>query len=122
MEYFLGQLYPEKPPYNISPRAAERMLAYHWPGNVRELRNVLERAIILSENRLITVQCLPQDIAKNSEGTENGSPFPTIAQSEKRLILRALDHLDGNRTLAARMLGIGRKTLYRKLLEYGIPG
>lgn len=121
VEYFLGHLYPEKPPYNISPRAAECMLAYHWPGNVRELRNVIERAIILSENRLITVRCLPQDIAKNSEDTQNGSPFPTIAQSERRLILRVLEHLHGNRTLAARMLGIGRKTLYRKLLEYGIP-
>ncbi|OGR34274.1 MAG: sigma-54-dependent Fis family transcriptional regulator [Desulfovibrionales bacterium GWA2_65_9] len=122
VEHFLGHLYPDKPAYRMSPRAAECMLAYHWPGNVRELRNVIERAIILSENGLITVQGLPQDIAKNSEGTENGNPFPTLEQNERKLILKVLAHVDGNRTLAAQMLGIGRKTLYRKILEYGITG
>lgn len=117
-EFFLGHLYPDRPPYKISQRAAQCFMTYHWPGNVRELRNVIERAIILSENDLITVQSLPQDITKCLDEHDTGSPFTTLEQSERQLIERVLNHVGHNRTLAARMLGIGRKTLYRKMCKF----
>jgi two-component system NtrC family response regulator len=119
-EFFLGRLYPDRPPYKISQRATHCFMAYHWPGNVRELRNVIERAIILSENDLLTVQSLPQDITKCLDENDSGSPFMTLEQSERKLIERVLNHVGQNRTLAARMLGIGRKTLYRKMCKFNM--
>jgi two-component system NtrC family response regulator len=95
-------------------------MSYHWPGNVRELRNVIERGIILAENDLITLKCLPNDIAKCLDDTANGLPFPTLEQHEREFIVRVLEYVSNNRTQAASMLGIGRKTLYRKIKEYGL--
>ena len=119
MEHFLEQIYPDRPPYRMSKRAGESMIAYDWPGNVRELRNVIERGIILAENDLITTKCLPSDIANSLEEGEACAPLPTLEQQEKRYILRVMDHVGQNRTQAARILGIGRKTLYRKLRSFG---
>jgi two-component system NtrC family response regulator len=118
MEHFLEKLYPDRPPYRMSKRARESMIAYNWPGNVRELRNVIERGTILAENDLITTKCLPSDIARSLEECENCTPLPTLEQQEKRYILRVMEHADQNRTQAARILGIGRKTLYRKLRAF----
>ncbi len=117
-QYFLGHIYPDRPPYKITPRAEECFHAYDWPGNVRELRNVIERAIILSENDLITPGNLPQDIVRSLDGSATEGVFPTLEQSERQLIERVLNHVKSNRTLAAKMLGIGRKTLYRKLCKF----
>jgi len=119
-EFFLGHLYPDRPPYRLAPSVMECFMAYHWPGNVRELRNVIERAVILSENDLITLQSLPVDITNTFDETESGELFMTLEQSEKRLIRQVLDHVEHNRTLAAKILAIGRKTLYRKMLKYDI--
>jgi two-component system NtrC family response regulator len=94
------------------------MITYDWPGNVRELRNVIERGIILAENDLITTKCLPSDIADSLEQGEPLAALPTLEQQEKRYILRVMEHVDQNRTQAARILGIGRKTLYRKLRSF----
>ncbi|MGE4422134.1 MAG: sigma-54-dependent transcriptional regulator [Pseudodesulfovibrio sp.] len=116
--HFLENLYPDRPPYRLSKRAGQSMIAYDWPGNVRELRNVIERGIILAENDLITTKCLPSDIARSLEECENCAPLPTLEQQEKRYILRVMEHVNQNRTQAARILGIGRKTLYRKLLAF----
>jgi len=120
MELFLGQLYPDRPPYRVSGQALQCLMSYHWPGNVRELRNVIERGIILAENDLITLKCLPNDIAKCLDDTANGLPFPTLEQHEREFIVRVLEYVSNNRTQAASMLGIGRKTLYRKIKEYGL--
>ncbi|WP_338667874.1 sigma-54-dependent transcriptional regulator [Pseudodesulfovibrio methanolicus] len=116
--HFLENLYPDRPPYRLSKRAGQSMISYDWPGNVRELRNVIERGIILAENDLITTKCLPSDIARSLEECENYAPLPTLEQQEKRYILRVMEHVNQNRTQAARILGIGRKTLYRKLLVF----
>lgn len=121
-QYFLGHLYPDRPPYKSTPMVEECFQSYHWPGNVRELRNVIERAIILSENDLITTGNLPQDIVKSFAGPEGGGAFPTLEQSERQLIVRVLNHVNANRTVAAKMLGIGRKTLYRKMCKFKLPG
>ncbi|WFS62646.1 sigma-54 dependent transcriptional regulator [Pseudodesulfovibrio thermohalotolerans] len=118
IEHFLQNLYPDRPPYRLSKRAGQSMIAYDWPGNVRELRNVIERGIILAENDLITTKCLPSDIADSLEQGEPLAALPTLEQQEKRYILRVMEHVDQNRTQAARILGIGRKTLYRKLRSF----
>lgn len=118
LDHFLGQLYPDRSPYRMSKRAAQSMITYNWPGNIRELRNVVERGIILAENDLITTKCLPGDIANSLENGERREPLPTLAQHEKQYILRVMEHAAHNQTLAARILDIGRKTLYRKLRSF----
>jgi len=107
----------------LSQPAAACLLAYHWPGNIRELRNVIERALALSCHDLITVEDLPEQI-RHPQG---GAPLPPslvdpgtilpLEEMERRYILQVLERLEGNRTLAARLLGVDRKTLYRKLKE-----
>lgn len=120
-EYFLGHLHLERPPYKISNRAMECFMAYHWPGNVRELRNVLERAIILSENELLTAHSLPQEIINSAlEKSVNDSSSMTLEQNEKELIQRVLKLVGNNRNQAAKMLHIGRKTLYRKMCKFNM--
>lgn len=120
--YFLGHIHPDRPPYKIAPTAEACFQSYHWPGNVRELKNVIERAIILSENDLITPGNLPQDIVRSFDGSAAEGVFPTLEQSERQLIMRVLNHVKSNRTVAAKMLGIGRKTLYRKMCKFKLPG
>jgi len=108
----------------LAQPAAACLLAYHWPGNVRELRNIIERALALSCHDLITLEDLPEKI----HHPEGGAPLPVslvdpgtilpLVEMERRYIYQVLEQLDGNRTLAARLLGVDRKTLYRKLKEY----
>jgi two-component system NtrC family response regulator len=111
LDFFLEHLYPDRPPYRLTSRAYQCMLAYRWPGNIRELKNVVERGIILAENDLITTNSLPEDITKCLDDPVSGGPFPTLDQHEKKFILRVLEHADYNRTNA---------TLYRKLKAYGL--
>ena len=118
LEHFLEQLYPDRPPYRASKRAQESMIAYDWPGNVRELRNVVERGIILAENDLITTKCLPSDIVNALGEADSCLPLPPLAQNEKQYILRVMEYAGNNQTRAAKILGIGRKTLYRKLQSF----
>jgi DNA-binding NtrC family response regulator len=107
----------------LSQPAAAALLAYHWPGNVRELRNVIERAVALALHDQLTPEDFPAQICQPAETTpqpvnfiEAGNILP-LEQMERRYIQQVLDQLDGNRTLAARLLGVDRKTLYRKLKE-----
>ncbi|WP_320171277.1 sigma-54 dependent transcriptional regulator [Maridesulfovibrio sp.] len=105
--------------YNVSERAMQCMLSYHWPGNVRELRNVLERSIILAENNVITCSCLPKEIADQPE-REGEAGILSLERMEREHIIKALDFFNGNRQKAAQALGIGRKTLYRKIDKYNL--
>ncbi len=107
----------------IAQPAAACLLAYHWPGNVRELRNVIERALALSLHDQLTIEDLPQQIRHPggdapipSSLSDHGQILP-LEEMERRYIHQVLEQLDGNRTLAARLLGVDRKTLYRKLKE-----
>ena len=107
----------------VSQPAAAALLAYRWPGNIRELRNVIERAVALTLHDQLTLEDFPPQLRQ----PVNSSPQPTslinagnilpLEQMERRYIQQVLDQLDGNRTLAARLLGVDRKTLYRKLKE-----
>jgi DNA-binding NtrC family response regulator len=117
----------------ISRDAHVALQSYRWPGNVRELRNALERAIILCDGGLITLEHLPFSVGRTNG--RNGKPasgvrpfltdgFPNDAVKlkdvERDLILRALHEADNNRSAAARSLGITRSQLYTKLQRHNI--
>jgi two-component system response regulator AtoC len=104
----------------LSPAAAQRLLSYGWPGNVRELQNCIERAVALTSFEELTVDDLPERVRNYSQPKavpENTDPseLVTLEEVERRYIHRVLEAVGGSRTLAARVLGVDRKTLYRKL-------
>jgi two-component system response regulator HydG len=98
------------------------MAAYDWPGNVRELESCLERACTMSSGPILRLADLPspvQDAPLNGPRTlANGVRVVPLARMEKQAILSTIDQLNGDKLLAARLLGIGKTTLYRKLKEY----
>jgi DNA-binding NtrC family response regulator len=109
----------------ISNTAAEKLLNYTWPGNVRELRNTIERAVVLTRYEKISVDDLPGKIRdyKASHflvGSDTPNELVPIQEVERRYILHVLKTVGGNKTLAARVLGLDRKTLYRKLQQYKV--
>jgi Nif-specific regulatory protein len=110
--------------YGVSPRALSCLNAYGWPGNVRELRNVIERACILETTDRITVASLPPEIVAASAGEhESGGVLPLaehLRQEEIRYIRRILDQMSGNVKQAARVLGMARAALHRRLTQLGI--
>jgi two-component system response regulator AtoC len=110
----------------VSEEAMALLLRYPWPGNVRELFHVLERAAVLCGGEVIDVPNLPEALvtAPVAAGApEEDLPLrEAVAALEKRMILRALERAGGNRSEAARQLGIGRPVLYAKLEQYGIGG
>jgi len=116
----------EKKVMGLSPAAAERLMAYDWPGNVRELGNCLERAVALAHFEEIQVEDLPEKLRKGSTPRTTalaGNEMPellTLEEVERRHVLRVLEACHGNRTDAAKVLGLDRKTLYRKLLRWGV--
>ncbi len=126
VEHFLGRACLREPAsFRITKKAMECLMTYDWPGNIRELQNVIERGVILSENKLITERELPREISDVlpalSENTpEKDLPFLPLAEMEKKYILQVLRQAEGSRINAADILGISRKTLYRKLKSYGL--
>jgi two-component system response regulator HydG len=111
----------------ISPLAMDMLLKYAWPGNVRELENVIERAVILLPDEHVTEKELPTTVTENYAQANNWvSPFAPVAvnrpleEIEKEAILVTLADSGGNKSETARRLGINRKTLHKKLKEYGI--
>ncbi len=114
-----------KPVAAISPAAAERLVHYSWPGNVRELQNCIERAVAVANFGALGVEDLPEKIRQYEPGPlpmhqQGHQALVTVEEVERRHILHVLDILSGNRTEAAKALGLDRKTLYRKLLRYGM--
>jgi DNA-binding NtrC family response regulator len=101
----------------ISMAAAERLLAYEWPGNVRELQNCIERAVALGRRDAICLEDLPDRVrnAQPGDAAEEASTLLTLRQLEMEHVARVLKSVSGNKTLAARVLGIDRGTLHRKL-------
>ena len=110
-----------KSPLDITSEAAEILKAYSWPGNVRELQNAIERGVILQEGPLLEPEHLPlgagprpRTEASGAEGAMN------LEEVERQHILRVLRQTGYHQSRAAQILGIGRRTLYRKIREYGI--
>lgn len=128
------------PGYRISTQAMDAMLAYDWPGNVRELQNAIERMTALNSGPVLTVPDLPTTVQFRLSASAASPPIPedtgdpadlpiferparmpvSVPEAEKRAIEDALRFTGGDRARAARMLGIGRTTLYRKLKQYKI--
>jgi DNA-binding NtrC family response regulator len=107
----------------LSPGAAEKLVAYQWPGNVRELQNCLERAVALTRFEQIVVDDLPEkvrDYRSSAVIVDSEDPMELLSmhEVERRYILRVLQAVGGNKTQAAEILGLDRKTLYRKLERY----
>lgn len=131
-EYFIQKYNREigKEVKGVSEQALEHLMNYSWPGNIRELESVIYEAMVLSEKPLIEEDDLPlrlKGIASEKEDIffEPGKPLSQAIQAatekvEKRLIEKALEEAGGNRTKAAQKLGISRKTLFNKMLQYNI--
>ena len=105
----------------FAPAAADLLSAYGWPGNVRELRNLVERMVVLARGKLLDVKDIPEQVRTQAGGGEvKINADLTVDEMERRMIVQALEKTGGNRTKAAEKLGISRRTLHRKLNEYGI--
>ena len=105
----------------LTPDALDLLVGYRWPGNVRELRNVIERMVVMGRGNRLTVRDLPVNVREESTGAAGRIPSGlSLEETEKQMILRALKTCEGNRTRAAKQLGISRRTLHRKLNEYGL--
>ncbi|KPL04958.1 MAG: hypothetical protein AMJ73_03135 [candidate division Zixibacteria bacterium SM1_73] len=106
----------------ISQKVYEMFMEYHWPGNVRELENCIERAVVTSKGKVLTLRDLPKEIAfgKADFASETIGVGCSIHEAEKKLILKTLELQGGNRTKAAEILEISTRTLRNKLQEYGL--
>jgi DNA-binding NtrC family response regulator len=115
------------PAHAVSEEAMACLLSYRWPGNVRELFHVLQRAAVLCGTEVIDVPNLPEAVRAGPPAPQESPPDDmtlreAVARLERQMIQRALSRAAGNRSEAARLLGIGRPQLYAKLQEYGLGG
>jgi two-component system response regulator HydG len=114
----------------ISTAARRRLLAYDWPGNVRQLRNVIESMVVVDFDGVLDLDDLPAELAPTGVGENNTAPGgeaglhdlvgKSLSELEGLFIGETLKVTGGNREEAAEMLGIGERTLYRKIKEYGL--
>src|SRR2546429_909702 len=110
---------PQGPVRTISEDAMRRLIAYDWPGNVRELENAIERAVALGSGPILHVADLPSNLQyPTTERIPEKDEILPLEELERRAILRTLRETGGDKLSAARMLGIGKTTLYRKLKQY----
>jgi transcriptional regulator with PAS, ATPase and Fis domain len=100
---------------NISQGAEQLFLGYRWPGNVRELKNVIERAVLLEDSERLEVEHLPPELQGRKVAGDEAIPLPTLAQMEADHISEVLRLTAGNKSRAARVLGISRQGLIEKL-------
>jgi two-component system response regulator HydG len=120
VDHFVG-LYAKKngkARLTVARAALDRMIDYAWPGNVRELENVIERAVVLSRGDTLSEHDLPPQIAKSSDAAPRSLDFPvgtSLSEIELRVIRETLKHTRGDKSLAAQLLGISTRTIYRKL-------
>jgi two-component system response regulator HydG len=110
--------------YILSPEAMKTIMVYAWPQNVRELEHCLERAAATASGTILTVDDLPPQVQtahlwKRATGKVMNNGIVPLAEIEKQAIISTLEQLNGDKQMAARLLGIGKTTLYRKLREYG---
>jgi len=121
-EYFLARasLSLHKKIEGFSPEVINLILSYSWPGNIRELKNVIERAILITQGKLIGINDLPKELPGYKERSfiSSEKKFKSLAELEKEHIKKALQYTKGNRSQAARVLGISRTTLLSKIKLY----
>ena len=105
----------------IQEKARSRLYAYEWPGNIRELRNCIESAVVMCQSNIITVDDLPPALrGASDDGWIRIRLGANMKEYEKIIIRETITHCDGNKSKAAETLDIGRKTLLRKLEDYGL--
>jgi DNA-binding NtrC family response regulator len=130
-EHFLALFCQEhgKSPKRLSPESMELLSRYGWPGNVRELRNVMESSVVFSQGDEISPAELPVEVRDSTSVSTTGAPVQavvgeprTMADIERQAILETLERTGGHRARAADVLGIGLRTLQRKLKEYKHDG
>ena len=110
---------------SMATAARRRLMAYDWPGNVRQLRNVVESMVVVDDDGVLGLNDLPEEFAEESDPTGDGAS-PSLGSMvgrplidvEKQFIADTLNLTGGNREEAAKFLGIGQRTLYRKIKEY----
>jgi DNA-binding NtrC family response regulator len=107
----------------LTPAAIEALASYHWPGNVRELENMIERLVVFSRGSRIDVGDLPPTVTPRAPVLEKRlfDDLPTLDEIERRYLLHVLEQVGHNRTRAAEVMGIDRRTLYRMAERFGIP-
>ena len=115
LEKFSG---PDASPRVLSEDAMQRLIAYDWPGNVRELENAIERAVALGSGPIVHVADLPSNLQYPSSDRLTENELLPLDELERRAIIRTLRETGGDKLATARMLGIGKTTLYRKLKQY----
>jgi len=102
----------------VSEEALKSLSAYNWPGNVRELENAVRHALTITSRHVLGTGDLPARITESSSGGNPSEVVPSLEQLERDAIIHALQATQGDRLRAARLLGIGKTTIYRKLKEY----
>jgi DNA-binding NtrC family response regulator len=121
VQHFLERFRNEKSVTQISDQALGRLLSYDWPGNVRELENCIQRAVSLGSGTFIQIQDLPSSLLYRLARTSaSRQDLTTLRALEQQAIQQALEATGGDRVRAAKLLGMGKTTIYRKLKEYGL--
>ena len=127
IEHFLGKLARThgKTIHRITPGVRQLLFRYHWPGNVRELRNCLEHMIVVTTDEVLGEDDLPEYLLGESDALSEQTDLSSmigqpLEEIEKYQIARTLELVEGNREKAAQLLGIGERTLYRKIQKYGL--
>ncbi|MCJ7500806.1 sigma-54 dependent transcriptional regulator [bacterium] len=125
--YFLGKFAArhDRQDISLSPEVIAAFAAYQWPGNVRELENVVERMVLLSENDILGPELLPPEMGFTEQPvSDRGVLLETVeslsSAAEKQMIADALERTGSNRTRAAQLLGISRRTIQKKIIKYGL--
>ncbi len=127
IDHLIGEMNKshERKLLGISPEARTILVRYPWPGNVRELRNCIENMVVLAAGPRLEVEDIPQNVAQQgAEGAGSGGGYTlqgrSLVEVERDLISENLALFEGNREKTAKLLGIGERTLYRKIKEYGL--
>jgi two-component system response regulator HydG len=126
-QHFIDQFSAQaaKRVHGLSPTAAERLVSYEWPGNVRELQNCMERAVALSRSELVEAADLPRRVREHKPRelvltSGDQGEWLSLEEVEKRYVLEVMKAVAGNKSSASQILGMSRKTLYRRLRSYGV--
>jgi DNA-binding NtrC family response regulator len=123
-EFFLAKYGDKKevPVTSFSSATMSALTEYSWPGNVRELEHVVERAVALASQAILSIEDLPPEvIRKDGEASDQSDIFPgTLKALRREQVLKILESTHGNKERTARLLGISRRTLYRLLEQYGL--